>query len=105
MPRLTCSVNNCIHNNSNYCCMQNIQVDGTNAMRSDNTCCNSFADNTGNMTNAVEDRIPNEVVSVKCEADNCIHNQNCECHAETIDVCGFGANNSQETACASFYCK
>ncbi|AYE34618.1 DUF1540 domain-containing protein [Clostridium septicum] len=42
---------------------------------------------------------------IKCEATNCIHNNNCQCEAESVDVAGVSACTSEQTECSSFCCR
>lgn len=101
MPRLSCSAQSCIHNNSNFCCRGEIDVAGNGAETSEGTCCSSFYEDTGNARDAME-QTPTEYMNVQCQAQNCTHNEGCKCHAESIDVSGYGAGCSDETCCSSF---
>lgn len=103
MPKLNCSAQNCIHNNSNYCCINQIKVGGEQASVAQSTCCENFRENNGAFTNSSE--IPNTNLSISCEATNCIHNSDFTCEASSVDINGVSACTCEETKCSSFYCK
>ena len=44
-------------------------------------------------------------VVVKCEAKNCIYNEDYKCQAKEIGIGGNAACESDETKCESFECK
>ena len=100
MAKLSCSVNNCCHNSSNYCCNNEIKVGGKKANSPSSTCCESFQEMTEAFTNNVQ--TPNPSLNVKCEATNCIHNSDCSCSANSISIDGISASNSDDTQCVSF---
>lgn len=97
MPKLKCGVNSCANNAENCCCLGKIDVAG--GVTAENTCCSSFIELTG-ATNAAD--TPNESLSVDCDAHDCVHNKDCQCCAESIDVAGAGACNCTDTQCSSF---
>ena len=101
MPKLRCSAQNCMHNSSECCCRGAIEVAGTSAGHSEETCCSNFYQNIGNMSNAVGQE-PTEYMEVQCEAENCTHNEGYQCQADSIDVSGHGACKCDETCCSSF---
>ena len=104
MTKLNCCVNNCMHNNSDCCCISSIEVGGKKAEEPQNTCCNSFSEKNGSFTNSTES--PNPSLDIKCVATNCIYNEDCSCCAEHVDIAGPSSSCScQETLCSSFYCK
>ncbi|MDE7013318.1 MAG: DUF1540 domain-containing protein, partial [Kineothrix sp.] len=39
---------------------------------------------------------------IDCEAVRCVYNSNYKCHAEHVDIKGYGACDCRETACATF---
>lgn len=102
MPKLRCSATTCIHNQEECCCRGAINVAGHCACTSSETCCDNFYEDVGNARDAVSQQ-PEDVIDIACEAQNCTHNKNCKCYADYVDVNGYGANNAQDTACASFY--
>lgn len=101
MPKLRCSAQGCVHNASECCCRGAIEVAGTSAGHSEETCCSNFYENVGNMSNAVGQE-PTEYMEVQCEAENCMHNEGYQCQADSIDVSGHGACKCDETCCSSF---
>lgn len=103
MPKLGCSAENCANNNQNYCCISNIKVAGKEAIESSSTCCHSFVEKNDSFTNCTTE--PNPNVDVACKATNCVHNANCRCGAESIDIQGQSACNCNETECSTFSCK
>lgn len=101
MPKLRCTAQSCIHNSSECCCRGEIDVAGTGAEHSEDTCCGNFYEDIGNARNAVSQE-PTEFMEVGCEAQNCMHNVACKCQADYIDVSGYGAQHCGETCCSSF---
>ncbi len=103
MPSLSCTVENCAHNKNRQCCLSNIQVGGRTAEVTDETCCDSFAPQSAkNVQGTV---IENPHVTVSCEATKCRYNDNCECHADCIDICGEpDCCDCRSTECATFSC-
>ena len=102
MPKLNCSVANCAYNAESCCCLGNVKVDGSsNTEHTEGTCCNSFAEGgSGHNCSGV----PADYSEIDCQATNCTHNDNCKCHADTIQVAGNGADRCGETECSTF-CK
>jgi hypothetical protein len=82
-----------------------ISVQGKSAHIADETCCNTFCDNEGSMTNAAIAIDPYTEISVRCSAEQCVHNQSHVCGAESIDVNGYSASTAEQTACSSFVSK
>ncbi len=101
MPKLRCSAQSCMHNNSECCCRGEIEVAGESAGHSEDTCCSNFYQDTGSTRDAVGQE-PTEFMDVQCQAQNCTHNENCKCEADYIDVSGYGACECDETCCSSF---
>lgn len=101
MAELKCSVLNCSYNQEDCCCKGDIMVGGKRACCQDDTCCESFSE-TGKdrYTSALEH--PSKVISIDCEAVNCMHNSNYKCTADHVDIRGCGACDCRETACATF---
>lgn len=101
MAELKCTVENCIYNESDYCCKGDIMVGGKHAGKTEDTCCESFA-------TAKEDRYtsslehPSKVISIDCEAVKCVYNSNYKCIAQHVDIKGNGAANAVQTVCATF---
>lgn len=102
MPRLRCSVRTCLHHSYDYCCMGAISVDGKRANTAQETNCNTFCDNNGQMTNAAIDMDPNIDVSITCAVTQCAYNHYSACTAPEIQVSGHYANDARQTECSSF---
>lgn len=103
MPQLACNASSCYHNKSNHCCKSAIDVAGQSATTSSATCCNSYYEKGDSFTN--EDMSPNSNLYVACHANKCVHNQDCHCEADSIDISGANACNCEQTQCSSFSCK
>lgn len=102
MTRLKCSVENCMYNQDKLCAKGDIMVGGQEAVKPNETCCESFRERTGSMTNSTAQA--SEEISVKCHATKCRFNENCMCSAEEIGIAGSNACTCSETECASFEC-
>lgn len=98
---LRCSVNTCAHYSDNLCSLNSVKVEGAQANHSEATCCDSFREATESTSNCSGGCACLET-SVGCSAENCTHNENCTCHADSIDICGCGAKTTEHTACGSF---
>ena len=104
MPRLDCSVVNCKYNQNHGCIRDNISVGGAGASSSGETCCDSFEEKRGDsMTNSFKEA--SEKVNIRCEAKKCVHNNDCSCRADHIDVGGSNACKCEQTVCGTFYKK
>lgn len=101
MAELRCSVDNCVHNKSEYCCKGDILVGGKHACCDDDTCCESFSE-TKNDRFISSTGHPSSVISIDCEAVKCVYNSNYKCTANHVDIKGCGACNCAETACSTF---
>lgn len=106
MPKLKCSVKNCYYNESNKCCRNEIKVQGQDATVVDATYCGSFKEKLDATTakNSYCEKGPETNLDVKCEAKNCIFNDNKKCHAGEIGIEGNGARHESQTECGSFEC-
>lgn len=102
MPILRCDVVNCMHNAERCCCKGSILVEGDNADNSVDTFCASFYEKDEDSYRNVYET-PDYSLQVDCEATNCIYNEDCECHAEQIGICGGGSCCcSEDTVCSTF---
>lgn len=104
MTALGCDVASCIHNADHYCCKGAILVEGNDAKEADDTFCASFVEKTEDSFRNTYDT-PDYFSEIECEAVNCIHNEDCECQADRVGICGgkhCGCN--EDTACSSFRC-
>ena len=101
MAELCCSVENCTYNNQCCCCKGDICVGGERAQRDEDTCCESFMQRRdGTYTSSLEH--PSRIISIDCEATDCVHNEDYKCTAEHVDIKGCGACDCRETACGTF---
>lgn len=103
MASLKCEVTNCQHNCDRLCGLNEIEVSGAAANKSESTCCSSFRESDGSAMNAVHDAVPE--TSINCSAESCQHNENCKCHADGVDICGNGAKERENTLCDTFISK
>ncbi len=106
MPKLSCSVKNCYYNEAKKCCREEIQVQGEDATVVDATYCGSFKEKLDGATAKAChcEGSPENSLDVKCEAKNCIFNDNARCHAAEIGIAGDGAKHESQTECGSFEC-
>ena len=104
MPRLNCSVKNCYYNESKQCCLDKIQVQGQDASFVEGTFCGEFKEKLDATTakNCYSDKRPERNLQVRCDAKNCLFNDNDKCHAREIDIDGNGAKHRSQTECGSF---
>lgn len=99
MPKLQCNVNSCASYKSGYCCRPSIHVNGVSACTKSETDCKSFAEKTQTqMISGVQYSTPNQCLSVDCDANKCMYNQNHKCSADSICI-SYGQSG---TECASF---
>lgn len=99
MTGLMCSVSNCAFNKENQCCKSSICVGGKSAANASNTYCSSFQE-----VNFLVSLNENEKssIDIECEAENCIHNQDGECHAKNIVISIDNISEYNDTMCDSF---
>lgn len=103
MTYLDCTVTGCIYNEDKCCCKGDIQVEGSKAERTEETCCGSFRERGSNDTRNVAKRISKEI-EVACQAIKCEFNEDKVCAAEHIGIVGRNACACGETECATFQC-
>ncbi len=103
MADLKCAVENCTYNTQHLCCKGDIMVGGSHACSCDGTCCESFSCRREGIDSFKSSVLhPSNTISIDCEAVNCVYNSNYKCHAEHVDIRGFGACECESTACATF---
>ncbi len=103
MAALKCMAEKCTYNKDRLCSKGDIMVGGKHADNTADTCCESFVqkrEGQGAFTSSLEH--PSKIISIDCEAVKCVYNSNYKCVAEHVDIQGSGANESRETACATF---
>lgn len=103
MAVLECNVSTCVYNEMDKCCRSNINVDGPEANRCAATCCDSFAKKGCGCTNSTH--IPENKVSIECNAVKCVYNDNHTCKATVVGVVGHTAEQKNDTECATFKCR
>ena len=74
MTQLKCNVATCASNADNCCCRPDIMVEGPEACCCSETCCGSFQEKDKAVGNALRHDVPNQSLSVKCSAYNCVYN-------------------------------
>lgn len=103
MTDLKCSVENCAYNAEHLCSKGDICVGGKNAICSEDTCCESFAQHKEGMdafTSSIAH--PSKNITIDCEAVKCRYNTGYKCTASHVDIKGCGACGCGETACETF---
>lgn len=105
IKRVTCTVENCSHNDSNACCANIVKIVGSSANNYQDTCCSSFLDKTTYSTltnNANGQHLCDALV---CDVLNCIHNVDTNCNLNSIDVVGKDVLLYNQTNCSNFMSK
>ncbi|MDD3219497.1 MAG: DUF1540 domain-containing protein [Lachnospiraceae bacterium] len=102
MPLLNCSAVKCVYNKNEYCSKADIQVGGEDAQTSDETCCASFKERGHDSASNSTGETASAYTQVQCEACTCVHNDQEECHADAIDICGCNACDCMETKCGTY---
>jgi len=113
---LSCSATNCVNNITGICSARTINVLGSNAHSSESTQCETFAEKglKNSLVNVLNMNVVGEFKqifnsesiemspSIRCDAENCIHNEKKLCLADNIMVNGTGALSSARTQCETF---
>lgn len=105
MPKLSCTVAECTHNKDNLCCLDVIKVGNTNATTTDQTECDSFSqkdDIVKKFVSAVESPVSN--LHINCDATDCIYNEEKNCSATDVCICGDNCCTCSDTRCDTFKC-
>ena len=106
MTYLKCSATTCVYNKNELCSKGDINVMGSDAQHSDETCCGSFRERTNeSATNSVAEGGGKKEIAIDCKAGNCTYNEQCKCTAGSIGIAGPGAKDSNDTKCDTFMCK
>ena len=87
MTKLDCNVVNCSYNADNCCRRTDIQVEGTQAKTSSETCCGSFAPKGCGCQSCHTTDVKKDT-TVSCEACECKFNEDHACHAGHIGISG-----------------
>ncbi len=113
---LICTATNCVNNTAGLCSANTINVLGSNAHSSEATQCETFAEKglKNSLANVINMNVVGEFKqvfnnksiemspSIRCNAVNCIHNEDLLCAADNIVVNGMGAITSARTECETF---
>ena len=76
-----------------------INVGGRSAVEISGTTCTTFVDKaTSSFVNSI-DALDTKVANIKCEACNCVHNENKGCHADSVQI------DMQNACCDTFECE
>lgn len=86
MNKLTCDVSSCKHNDDCLCALNKIKVEGPGASAKDQTCCSSFAKQDSSASNSCGCGCASTETTIDCKAESCIHNKNCKCEANSVEV-------------------
>ena len=105
MTLLNCSATSCTYNRNQKCSRGDIEVSGSDAHRSDETCCASFLDRRYDNTHSnVNEGCGCEKIEITCQAQSCTYNDACRCTASAINISGAQASTEKETQCSTFHC-
>ena len=96
---LNCNATNCVHNLDCECKAGAINISGQSAVSTSGTTCTTFVDKAkSSFVNSVDD-LTTEISNIKCEAHNCVHNENKGCHADNVQI------DVQNERCNTFKCE
>lgn len=96
---LNCNATNCTHNFNSQCKAGAINISGQSALESLETTCTTFIDKSkSSFVNSI-DALDTDVCNIKCEACNCVHNENKGCHADNVQI------DMQNACCNTFECE
>ena len=99
MTNLQCGVSSCANNAQGCCCLQGIEVGGTQASQCADTCCASFQPQNGAMQNGPSQGTPHPNCQISCAAQSCTYNAGGSCTAAQVTV---RSGPGQQTECATF---
>lgn len=102
IKRVTCTVKNCSHNDSNACCANIVKIVGGGANNYKDTCCSSFLEKNTYSTLTNNANGQNLCDALVCDVLNCIHNVDTNCSLNSIDVIGKNVLLYNQTNCSSF---
>ena len=87
MNKLSCTVKDCVNNESGLCSLEKIMVEGPSALKSAGTSCASFIPRKGNAQNScAKGNCVSAETKIECKAEHCNYNSNCKCTAEKVNV-------------------
>ena len=94
---INCSASTCAYNNGGGCYASSIKVNGANANTTSQTNCATYQDKTSSsFTNCSGECNCAKTSSISCEANQCKHNENGCCKAESVKI------NIQNASCETF---
>lgn len=105
---IDCAVYDCRFNADGRCSSDDIHIGGESAKTTDGTCCETFTESAG-LTGSIETP-SNEGTTIKCDAENCLFNDNKKCDLSAIEIqtchCGNnGCSCASNTCCDSYQCR
>ena len=94
---INCSATNCAYNNGGGCYASKIQVQGSRANTTCETACATYKDKaSSSFTNCSGECNCAKTNSISCAANNCKHNDNGCCKADSVQI------NMQNASCETF---
>lgn len=99
MTHIKCTAKTCAFNCEASCALGDVHIGGEDACKCCETCCDSFTaaeSSTGIAKNCCEKTF------IECNAENCVHNCDGECCAESISISGKNPKTNDETKCDTF---
>lgn len=102
MTQLDCNATECRYNEGRLCCRTGITVEGSSAMKMEETYCGNYeVGKDGTCINAVGE--PDGRTEITCDACSCRYNKQAKCIAGSVDI--ISSDGVGQTACGSFQVK
>lgn len=102
MTQLDCNATECRYNEGRLCCRTGITVEGSSAMKMEETYCGNYeVGKDGTCINAVGE--PDGRTEITCDACSCRYNKQAKCSAGSVDI--ISSDGVGQTACGSFQVK
>lgn len=79
MTNLNCAQGDCANNSNGCCCLNTIEVDG-----SQNAVCCSYCTGSG-ASDTVKDAAQ-PATEIECGEQECCHNENCCCQSDHVEI-------------------
>lgn len=101
MKNLKCNAEKCVYNKHRECYAGKINVDGDTATTVANTYCATFRENevpsfSSNAGHCCHEEHAVGTAEIKCEAVNCVYNEQKLCHAPAVQI------NDMDASCNTF---
>ena len=96
---VTCKSTNCVHNKNSECMAGVITVKGLHATTSSEAKCETYVMEGGyafDNLSSLHDNEKTTTEKIRCNAGNCIHNENGKCYAEQVQI------KAANAACGTF---